>query len=128
MSERFTDEQRFELWRAFAGGDTPQYFSGFQDQHWTAGVDRLADVLAPMLDGEYEKIRNENKRLRTELEEARGRLKWADVAAVESKRTFDQYDEDRAAWIVHRDRMTDEILDLRDQVKALKAKDVTHET
>lgn len=65
-TQLLTEEQRFELWRAFAGGDTPQYFAGFQDQHWTAGVDRMAAVLAPMLDGEFEKARVEADRLRAE--------------------------------------------------------------
>jgi hypothetical protein len=70
MIERLTDEQRFELWRAFAGGHATEHFSGPGDEHWTAGVDRLAAALAPMLDGEFEKVRNENKRLRSDLEEA----------------------------------------------------------
>jgi hypothetical protein len=80
-TQPLAEEQRFELWKAFAGGDTPQYFAGFQDQHWTAGVDRLAAALAPMLDGEYERLRVENTAQAARLEEQRGATRVAAAAA-----------------------------------------------
>lgn len=59
-----TDEQRMDLWKAFAGEFCGGYFSGPGDSHWTAGVDRMAAVLAPMLDSEYERLRAEREQAR----------------------------------------------------------------
>lgn len=63
-----TEEQRILLWKAFADGH-PGGNAGPNDRHWTAGVDRMAAALAPMLDGEYEKARAEANRLDAQIKD-----------------------------------------------------------
>lgn len=43
------DQVRARLWAAFADGKDADYWSGPQDAHWTAAVDRLLDAAAPLL-------------------------------------------------------------------------------
>jgi len=42
-------EQRVTLWAAFAGGAAGEVYSGPQDEHWSAGVDRMLVELQRML-------------------------------------------------------------------------------
>lgn len=44
-----TPDQRVRLWVAFARGNVQQVYSGPQDEHWSAGVDRILVELQTML-------------------------------------------------------------------------------
>lgn len=72
-----TDDQRAQLWKAFGGGTEPVFWSGYSEQHWTAGVDRTAAALAPMLDYLYAEAVEERDKARAiavELEQQLGEI------------------------------------------------------
>lgn len=46
---RLTPGQRVSLWTAFAKGEPGPVYEGPQDEHWSAGVDRMLMELQRML-------------------------------------------------------------------------------
>lgn len=72
------------------------------------------------------RLLDEVDRLRAEMAEANKWIYWSKrntaSAAEQHKRHYDEHDEDREAWQQVRDEMTSEILDLREENRALAAK------
>jgi hypothetical protein len=91
-----TDDQRVDLWKAFAGEFCGGYFSGPGDSHWTAGVDRVAAALAPMLDYLYAEAvedRDKARAIAVELEQQLGEIqhRLGEIAIDRERRDVDEF-------------------------------------